>query len=60
MVQTMNSRAVPSQKGQLIDKSQWCRSAVRAATTLTAAPVNALDLHPVSMHQRSLPVYEVQ
>ena len=23
MVQTMNSRAVQSQKGQLIDKSQW-------------------------------------
>ena len=24
MVQTMNSRAVQSQMGQLIDKSQWC------------------------------------
>ena len=41
IVQTINSRAVQSQKGQLIGKSQWCRSAqrsTRAATTCTKGP----------------------
>ena len=42
----MNSCAVQSRKWQLIGKSQWCRSAVCAATTHTTGP---------NQHSRALP-----
>ena len=55
----MNSLAVQSQKGQLIGKRQWYRSAQRSTCAATICPkalINALDLHPVSIHQRLPPV----
>ena len=58
MVRNHESRALQSRKWQSTGKSQWCRSAVRAAKHTPQAAINELGLHPISIHQMLPPAWD--